>query len=171
MSFKSYLKFLLKSTNQHGVHSPFVYSFVTRCLYNKQLVTKKELIAPIPTLSQRQQLLLLKIIRYFKVKTIFTDDENLNKLISAEHNCTIQTQLTTFPDCIFINCPAEGISNYINYMHNDSILIVNNIHQRRNEKLWQELLSHPKVTASIDVYWQGYIFIRKEQPKQVFFIR
>ncbi|TCK68803.1 methyltransferase family protein [Winogradskyella wandonensis] len=31
----SYIKFLLNSTNQHGVHSPFVYDFVTKCLYNK----------------------------------------------------------------------------------------------------------------------------------------
>ena len=31
----SYIKFLLNSTNQHGVHSPFVYSFVTKCLYDK----------------------------------------------------------------------------------------------------------------------------------------
>ncbi|MFD1014632.1 O-methyltransferase [Winogradskyella rapida] len=33
--FKSYIKFLTKASNQHGVHSPFVYSFVTKCLYNK----------------------------------------------------------------------------------------------------------------------------------------
>ena len=31
----SYIKFLFSSTNQHGVHSPFVYNFVTKCLYNK----------------------------------------------------------------------------------------------------------------------------------------
>ena len=29
------IKFLFGSTNQHGVHSPFVYNFVTKCLYNK----------------------------------------------------------------------------------------------------------------------------------------
>ncbi|MCB0399583.1 MAG: class I SAM-dependent methyltransferase [Winogradskyella sp.] len=31
----SYIKFLFSSTNQHGVHSPFVYQFVTKCLYDK----------------------------------------------------------------------------------------------------------------------------------------
>ena len=31
----SYIKFLFKATNQHGVHSPFVYNFVTKCLYDK----------------------------------------------------------------------------------------------------------------------------------------
>ena len=32
---KSYIKFLLRSTNQHGVHSPFVYDLVTKCFYNR----------------------------------------------------------------------------------------------------------------------------------------
>lgn len=31
---KQYIKFLLKSTNQHGVHSPFVYNLVTKCFYD-----------------------------------------------------------------------------------------------------------------------------------------
>jgi predicted O-methyltransferase YrrM len=31
----SYLKFLRRSTNQHGVHSPFVYELVTECFYDK----------------------------------------------------------------------------------------------------------------------------------------
>ncbi|SDL42320.1 Methyltransferase domain-containing protein [Salinimicrobium catena] len=34
--FISYIKFLLRSTNQHGVHSPFVYSLVTKCLYDHE---------------------------------------------------------------------------------------------------------------------------------------
>jgi len=31
----AYIKFLFNSTNQHGVHSPFIYNFVTKCLYDK----------------------------------------------------------------------------------------------------------------------------------------
>ncbi|AQS93459.1 hypothetical protein BXQ17_04880 [Polaribacter sp. BM10] len=40
---KKYLQFLLKSSNQHGVHSPFVYNIVTMGLYikkSKKLWTK-----------------------------------------------------------------------------------------------------------------------------------
>jgi predicted O-methyltransferase YrrM len=33
---KSYLKFLKNSSNQHGVHSPFVYSLITKCFYDKK---------------------------------------------------------------------------------------------------------------------------------------
>lgn len=33
--FIAYIKFLLKSQNQHGLHSPFVYDLVTKCFYDK----------------------------------------------------------------------------------------------------------------------------------------
>ena len=33
---KSYLTFLWKSKNEHGVHSPFVFSLVTKCFYDKK---------------------------------------------------------------------------------------------------------------------------------------
>lgn len=33
---KKYIRFLRKSKNQHGIHSPFVYALVTQCFYDKK---------------------------------------------------------------------------------------------------------------------------------------
>ncbi|GJH40984.1 O-methyltransferase [Capnocytophaga sp. HP1101] len=173
MQVKRYLKFLLKSTNEHGVHSPFVYSFVTRCLYHKQLVKREEVNYFSPTLSQKQLIFLLKIIRYLEVKTIFTDEDLLNNISAIKEACNIcfQLQSSVTYDLLFINHPKGDLDVYLNYMHNDSILIINNIHQKENELLWQTLTADEKVTAHIDVYYQGYAFIRREQRKEAFYIR
>jgi predicted O-methyltransferase YrrM len=48
---KSFIHFLLKSTNEHGVHSPFVYNLVTKCFYKKPNASKTSIIDNI-----RQQL-------------------------------------------------------------------------------------------------------------------
>lgn len=32
----AYIKFLFRSTNEHGVHSPFVFDLITKCFYNKK---------------------------------------------------------------------------------------------------------------------------------------
>ena len=169
MSFISYLKFLIKSTNQHGVHSPFIYNFVTRCLYNKQLVKPREFANYPAMMSGKQFISLLKIIRYLEVKAIFTDEKEL----SINENCSLVTQLQTATtyDLIFINYPKENLDFYLNYVHNDSIFIINNIHRKENEPLWRKLIENEKVTACINVYYQGYIFIRREQPKEFFYIR
>ncbi|MBO6606939.1 class I SAM-dependent methyltransferase [Psychroserpens sp.] len=47
-----YIKFLFKSTNQHGVHSPFVYDLVTKCFYDKSIYKDYQFIK-----SYRQNLL------------------------------------------------------------------------------------------------------------------
>ncbi|WP_405199471.1 O-methyltransferase [Christiangramia sp. LLG6405-1] len=41
---KAYIKFLLKSQNEHGLHSPFVYELVTRCFYDNLEHSEYELI-------------------------------------------------------------------------------------------------------------------------------
>lgn len=41
---KSYLKFIWKSTNAHGVHSPFVYQLVQKCFYDKTNYSEYKLI-------------------------------------------------------------------------------------------------------------------------------
>lgn len=170
----SYLQFLLKSTNQHGIHSPFVYNFVTKCLYNKQLIPKKELKHSSATLSNLQVRLLLKIIRYFSAYHIFTDDTSIKNLSNIDTCCCISTLSSrdTF-DLIFVNHPPANtdLRDYLTLLHNDSILVINSIHQKEKEPLWQQLIADERITAYVDVYVQGYVFVRKEQGKEGFYIR
>ncbi|WP_159948351.1 O-methyltransferase [Polaribacter septentrionalilitoris] len=49
---KEYLKFLLKSSNEHGVHSPFIFDLVTKCFYKKNITLKWN-----DFLDKKQQLL------------------------------------------------------------------------------------------------------------------
>ena len=72
MQFKSYLKFLLKSTNEHGVHSPFVYNFVTRCLYNKQLVNRQEIKGFPPYPIQKTINVIIEDYSLFRGKKLFS---------------------------------------------------------------------------------------------------
>ncbi len=41
---KSYLKFLWKSKNEHGIHSPFIFHFVTKCFYDKSIYPEYSII-------------------------------------------------------------------------------------------------------------------------------
>ncbi len=59
--FKEYLKYLKRGTNQHGVHSPFVYNLVTKCFYKKTDVTST-------TLFLNHKKKLLKEHRIIKVR-------------------------------------------------------------------------------------------------------
>ncbi|MFD2891562.1 O-methyltransferase [Flavobacterium chuncheonense] len=41
---QSYLKFILKSSNEHGIHSPFVFNLVTKCFYDKTVYPEYQLL-------------------------------------------------------------------------------------------------------------------------------
>ncbi|WP_111707887.1 class I SAM-dependent methyltransferase [Lutibacter citreus] len=84
---KSYLLFLLKSTNKHGIHSPFVYNLVTKCFntktnklkinlfkkivrYFKRNDRKVSQIAKITGISKRKASLLIRLVEYFNSVSI-----------------------------------------------------------------------------------------------------
>jgi hypothetical protein len=39
------------------------------------------------------------------------------------------------------------------------------------EEAWEEIKSHPKVTVTIDLFFLGLVFFRKEQVKENFCLR
>ncbi|MEQ6122758.1 class I SAM-dependent methyltransferase [Pseudotenacibaculum sp. MALMAid0570] len=62
--------------------------------------------------------------------------------------------------------------NCLNSIHNDSIVIFDDIHwSREMEEAWKEIKNHKKVTVTIDTFQWGIVFFRKEQVKEHFIIR
>ena len=58
-------------------------------------------------------------------------------------------------------------------LHNDSILVFDDIHwSAEMEKAWEEIQQHPSVQCTVDVFFLGFVFFRKEfKVKQHFAIR
>ena len=56
--------------------------------------------------------------------------------------------------------------------HNNSVFIFDDIHwSDEMEEAWEEIKSHPKVSVTIDLFFLGLVFFRKEQAKENFIIR
>lgn len=56
--------------------------------------------------------------------------------------------------------------------HNETLFIFDDIHWSEGmEKAWDYIKSHEKVTVTIDLFFIGLVFFRKEQAKQDFVIR
>ena len=55
-------------------------------------------------------------------------------------------------------------------IHDDSILVFDDIHwSEEMEEAWEEVKRHPKVTLSIDLFFCGIVFFRKEQKQKEHF--
>lgn len=56
--------------------------------------------------------------------------------------------------------------------HNDSVFIFDDIHwSPEMEEAWEEIKKHPAVKVTIDTFFWGFVFFRKEQEKEHFVIR
>lgn len=249
----SYLKFLLRSTNQHGVHSPFVYDLLTKCIYKKQeilptlysfkkrLCSSKETIeitdfgsgsrvfksttrnikdiAKHAGISKKRQQLLFKITRYLEASEILELGTSLGIATAALSLANPKGNIITVEGCPntaatakegfevfklynidlinqkfedFFVAPAfqkkfdlvyidgnhskENTLDYFNKLlpniHNNTVLIFDDIYwSPAMTEAWQEISAHPKVTVSIDSFYWGLVFFRKEQEKQHFILR
>ena len=55
---------------------------------------------------------------------------------------------------------------------NDTVWIFDDIHwSKEMQEAWKIIQNHPKVTVTIDTYQWGFVFFRREQPKEHFIIR
>ena len=104
---KSYLKFLWNSKNEHGVHSPFVFSLATKCFYDKKIYTEY------PILKKYRKLLLLN------KKKIQVTDFGAGSRIFKTNNRTINQIAKTAG---ISPKRARLLFRIVNYFHPNNIL-------------------------------------------------
>ena len=158
----SYFNFIIRSSNEHGVHSPFVYNFITKGLYTKR-----------PRHTPLVEHVLTKAISYFNYKSIgfvHTDNYLKGKLVASFDHLV----LDTLPlDLIYVGENGtlfKSIST--GSYHNDTMLMINGIYKNRERKVsWERIKKLPEVTVTIDLFHCGLVFFRKEQAKEHFKIR
>lgn len=249
-----YIKFLLKSTNQHGVHSPFVYDLVTQCFYDKtnyeaynrilnyrKTLLKNKTKVRVTDLGSGSQVLkknkrsisqmaknagttykraklLYRLANYFKPENILELGSSLGiatqamvfgnpkakittiegcpnisgftkvnfkkhhlkniNLITGDFDEEIKALSSNSYDLIFFdgNHQKEATLNYFETLlptaHNDSVWIFDDIYWNKDmTKAWEIIKQHPKVTVTIDTFFWGFVFFRKEQAKEHFVVR
>ncbi|WP_294961496.1 class I SAM-dependent methyltransferase [uncultured Flavobacterium sp.] len=253
---QSYLKFLWHSKNEHAVHSPFVFSLLTKCFYDKKskpeyailkkyrktLLENKNFIevtdfgagsrvfksnrrqiskiAQTAGISPKRAELLFRVTNYFLPENVLEIGTSLGlatsalalgnpkaKVVTIE-GCpntanVAQNQLAEFDCNNFENVISEFESFLIseniqaaNYdliyfdgnhskkatleyfelllptINNDSVWIFDDIHWSKDmEGAWEMIKNHPQVKVTIDTFQWGFVFFRREQPKEHFIIR
>ena len=251
---KQYLKFLIKSTNQHGVHSPFVYNLVTKCFYdkthfndykklkqfrvsllkNKSSIEVTDLgagskvsknntriisnIAKHVGSTKNRTKLLFRLTHYFKSENILELGTSLGISTKAMSLGNPNAKITTIEGCPNIsklskeNFEQSGLTNIeiqtgdftdvienlknntydliffdgnhqkeatlkyfetlLSTVQNDSVFIFDDINWSKDmTKAWETIKGHPQVTITIDTFYWGFVFFRKEQAKEHFTIR
>jgi len=252
---KSYLTFLLKSTNHHGVHSPFVYNLVSNCFYAKTNPTKKEAfqkikkrlaknskvievtdfgkgskifktnqrkvtdIAKIAGISKKRALLLIRICAYFKFENMLEIGTSVGLSTSALSIGNPTAKITTLEGCKKTSDIAKELFSEFNLLnieqcvgnfketlpsvlknnsfdfvyfdgnhqkeatlvyfnncletaHNNSVFIFDDINWSvEMQQAWEIIKRNPKITITIDTFYWGFVFFRKEQKKEHFTLR
>ncbi len=249
-----YIKFLLKSSNQHGVHSPFVYNLITKCFYDKTkheayqniLNYKKALLKNSNTVkvtdlgagsqvmklkertvsniaknagsTNKRSKLLYRLTNYFNSKHILEIGTSLGISTQALHLGNTEAKITTIEGCVNTSNIAENsfksnqlknihlitgdfndeikkltsntydliffdgnhkkeptllyFETLLKTTHNDSVFIFDDIYWSKGmSEAWETIKKHPKVTVTIDTFYWGFVFFRKEQLKEHFVIR
>ncbi len=249
-----YTKFLLKSTNQHGVHSPFVYNLVTKCFYDKKhykayniisdyrksLLTNKSKIEVIDLGAGSQVMknkwrlvseiaknagttlkrakLLFRLTQYFKPQHVLELGTSLGLATHALSLGNPVAKITTIEGCpntsafsqeLLKNFKVKNVSHIhgdfndeiealvsseynliffdgdhkkdatlkyfetlLKTVTNNSVFIFDDIYWSKGmTEAWEIIKKHPKVTVTIDTFFWGFVFFRKEQVKEHFKIR
>ncbi|WP_435412211.1 O-methyltransferase [Psychroserpens mesophilus] len=151
---------------QHILELGSSLGIATQALASGYSESKVTSIEGCPTISNvtTQQL------RKFDIKNVALKTGAFDKVIPSLEQDTY--------DLVFFdgNHNKKATLSYFNSLigkaHNDSVFIFDDIHWSKDmTEAWEIIKTHPKVTITMDTFFWGLIFFRKEQAKENFIIR
>lgn len=166
-----YLKFLFKSTNAHGVHSPFVYDLLTQCFYKKNKSKLPENLKA-TDLKKRHLQIINDLIAYFKVKEAVFVVEN-NHFSTQLPNVKLLTQHTAQnKDLVYVSTTMfslKVVKEGLAALNENGVMIVEFPYKKK--EVWQQVLSQSKAHIVVQTYFFGFVFPKKTQAKEHFYVR
>lgn len=162
-----YLQFWFAANNEHGIHSPFVFNLLTRGLYHSDRRWKGQ---------SRKQQFIDRLIAYFEPQRIAVLDKQALQVRTTQEIVEFDCESTIPYDCLIFNGTTASnwpsIATVIPHLHNDSLWIIDRRSKEASiEKYWQEVVASEEMIVTLDFYYFGVAFKRKEQLKQHFKLR
>lgn len=160
--------FIASNGKGHGVHSPFVFNFITSVLNSKEFSQEDDN-------ADKYRTLVNCMVAFYKPIALMELELNpLNKANVLEEIEKVNTiglfylkqNKNTADLMLYFNAAIKKVNTH-------SIVIFENIHNSKEmETSWENIKMHKEVKLTIDVFKLGIVFFRKEQlEKENFIIR
>lgn len=117
---------------------------------------------------------LLKSINYFSAEHIKVASKNSKIADRIQQEFVLKSNEHLLYDIIYFEEVSEGIRALLNekQVQNNTMVLCDNIHgNKNNTSLWENIKKIEEVTVTIDLFYCGAVFFRKEQAKEHFKIR
>jgi hypothetical protein len=178
---RKYFVYQRKAKTKYYLHSPFVYQFYLNVLEGDNEPS---------SIKDKYHLLLYRLVKYFHSQNILltnNSEDMRSACLLANPNANIISasadlssfEQSTSPDLVFFgnaDTKASLLSDFrasLQHANENSIFIIEGIYRNKQmNEAWMEIMQHPRVRLTIDVFQLGICFFRKDKiAKEDFVLR